>query len=554
MKKFFIVLLLILLLACPAFADDLADIRDSGVLRFGVSPDHFPFVFYDKNDDLTGIDIKLMEEIAALMDVELDIYEMSADSLVDSLLIGQVDVIGGAFSKTEARKEKIDFTKIYYSTGAVFVSRSGTKLTEPLQAESFTGYRIGVQKETGFEEWLTTDFLEKETVTRKDIYSYASVDDAMKALNKGKIDMVMMDANVYLSSYEDDSDYLSWQYGSAEDSFAFGVRKSTVTKAEQRARKTTDLKTEIDRHLSALLTDGTAQEIANKFFNNEYEEEQTVIQWSGKKPTPAAVIVPVSTAIPSPTPMPTATTVVLPTIAPIIPATSVPTAVPVIPTATVGQCSYSYSYVSDVTIPDGQQIDPGSYFTKTWRIKNTGTCTWTPDFTLSFSSGTQMGGVNTKMPKYVYPGETVDISITMIAPVYSGIYQGNWQLKTPLGYSIGTPIWVKITVPGSNYPTATPEVYYYSSEVQQPVKPEILWYYPNFYSQNSGECVNVYWGLARFSTAEITVDGTSVYFGGDEAHFIQICDEVQAVGQHYIKLCAYAVGGTTCETLLYTTK
>ena len=548
MRKIILGLLLVLLLTCSVSADDMTDIRESGVLRLGVSSDRYPFVFYDKNDDLTGIDIRLMEEIAGLMDVDLDIYEMSPESLMDSLLIGQIDVIGGAFSKTAARKEKIDFTKIYYSTGAVFVSRAKTKLAEPLKAESFSGYRIGVQKETGFEEWLTTEFLEKETITRKDIYSYSSIDDAMKALNKGKIDLVLMDANVYLSSYGDDSDYLSWQYGSAEDSFAFGVRKSTATKAEQRARKTTDLKTEIDRHLSALLTDGTAQEIANKFFDNEYEEEQTVIQWSGKNPTPAAVIIPVSTAIPTPT------TVTLPTIAPIIPATPLPTAIPVLPTATSGQCSYAFSYVADVTIPDGQQIDPGSYFTKTWRIKNTGTCTWTTDFTLSFVSGSLMNGATTKLPKYVYPGETVDISITMIAPLNSGTYQGNWQLKTPLGYSIGTPIWVKITVPGSNYPTATPEVYYYSSDVQQAVKPEILWYYPNFYTQNSGQCVNVYWGLARFSTFEITVDGNEVYFGSEESGYTQICSEVQAVGQHYIKLCAYTAGGTTCETLLYTTK
>ena len=547
MKKVLLGLLLILLLAGSVHADDLTNIRDSGVLRFGVSPECFPFVFYDKNDDLTGIDIRLMEEIADLMEVDLEIYEMSADSLIDSLLIDQVDVIGGAFSKTSARKEKIDFTKIYYSTGAVFVSRSDTELPEPLKAESFSGFKIGVQKETGFEEWLTTEFIEKETVTRKDIFSYASIEDAMKALNKGKIDLILMDANVYLSSYEDDSDYRTWQYGSAEDSFAFGVRKNTMTKAEQRARKITDLKTEIDRHLSALLTDGTAQEIANKFFNNEYEEEQTVIQWSGKKPTPAAVIVPVSTAIPTPT------TVTLPTIAPIFPATPLPTAFVQLPTATPAQCSYSFSYVADLTIPDGQQIDPGSYFTKTWRIKNTGTCTWTTDFTLSFASGSQMNGMTTKLPKYVYPGETVDISITMIAPLTSGTYQGNWQLKTPLGYSIGTPIWVKITVPGTNYPTATPEVYYYSSDVQQAVKPEILWYYPNFYTQKSGQCVNVYWGLAKFSTAEVTVDGTEVYFGSDESHYIQICSEVQAVGQHYIKLCAYAAGGTTCETLLYTT-
>ena len=90
MKKIAVALLLILLLAFPVIADDLADVKEAGVLRFGVSPDQFPFVFYDKNDDLTGIDIRLMEAIADLMEVDLDIYEMSAETLIDSLLIGQV--------------------------------------------------------------------------------------------------------------------------------------------------------------------------------------------------------------------------------------------------------------------------------------------------------------------------------------------------------------------------------------------------------------------------------------------------------------------------------
>ena len=60
MRKVFLALLLILLLTCSASANDLENVRGSGVLRFGVSPECFPFVFYDKNDDLTGIDIRLM--------------------------------------------------------------------------------------------------------------------------------------------------------------------------------------------------------------------------------------------------------------------------------------------------------------------------------------------------------------------------------------------------------------------------------------------------------------------------------------------------------------
>lgn len=537
MKRIILAVFLVLLAALTANADDLADIKDAGVLRFGVSPENFPFAFFDKNDDLTGIDVKLMEKIAERMDVDLDVYEISSDDLIDSLQIGQVDVIGGAFSKTKERKELLDFSKIYYSAEAVFVSKDDLKMTEPLTADSFTGLKIGVQKDSGFEEWLNSELMEKGIIERKNIFRYSSVSDAMKALNKGRIDLVMMDSNVYLSSYQETPDHSDWQYGSPEDSFAFGVRKNPETEAESRTRKAADLKSEIDKYLSELLKDGTAQKIADSFFTGEYEDTQPLIRWQGKQAISGGDVIPASTAIStvSAGPLPTAT------------------AKPVSATPVPEKCTYNMTYVADVTVPDGQQFSPGTYFTKTWRIKNSGTCTWTTNFTFDFVSGSQMNGWGQHLPKTVYPGDTVDISIDMTAPYNPGSYQGNWQLKDPLGYGIGTPIWVKIIVPGSSAPTAIPYSDYDTSPVQQSVKPVLLWYYPNFYTQKSGQCVNVYWGLDKFSTMEIRVDGTEVYYGTDESGYTQICNEVYSVGQHNIELCAYAAGGTTCETLLYTT-
>ena len=49
------------------------------------------------------------------------------------------------------------------------------------------------------------------------------------------------------------------------------------------------------------------------------------------------------------------------------------------------------AFVKDVTIPDGTQLSAGEVFTKTWRLQNRGTCTWTPDYMLVYTSGDQMG-------------------------------------------------------------------------------------------------------------------------------------------------------------------
>src|SRR5512140_2447803 len=65
-----------------------------------------------------------------------------------------------------------------------------------------------------------------------------------------------------------------------------------------------------------------------------------------------------------------------------IPATSTPippTNTPV-PTA-VSFCDW-VKFIKDVTIPDGTQLSVNEVFTKTWRLQNRGTCTWTPDYML----------------------------------------------------------------------------------------------------------------------------------------------------------------------------
>jgi hypothetical protein len=104
----------------------------------------------------------------------------------------------------------------------------------------------------------------------------------------------------------------------------------------------------------------------------------------------------------------------------------------------VTYCDWA-SFVKDVTIPDGTTLLPGETFTKVWRLKNRGTCTWTPDYMLVFSSGSQMGGTTAiRLPGYVAPGQTIDISVTLTAPSTNGSYTGYWMLRNSSGALFGT--------------------------------------------------------------------------------------------------------------------
>ncbi len=112
----------------------------------------------------------------------------------------------------------------------------------------------------------------------------------------------------------------------------------------------------------------------------------------------------------------------------------------VVETATsVGICD-SVFFVTDVTIPDGTQINAGDIFTKTWRLRNAGTCTWTADYDLVFDDGDAMDGpASQALAGDVAPGEEVDLSVVLTAPAAAGDYLGNWQLRNASGVVFGLP-------------------------------------------------------------------------------------------------------------------
>ena len=116
-------------------------------------------------------------------------------------------------------------------------------------------------------------------------------------------------------------------------------------------------------------------------------------------------------------------------------------------------------FVADITVPDGTVFGPGEAFAKTWRLKNTGTSTWTPAYSLVFFSGNQMGGAAASpLPGNIPPGETADISINLTAPNTAGNYLGFWMLRNPsqrnfgVGPSSDQPFYIEINVQGSGTP------------------------------------------------------------------------------------------------------
>ena len=94
---------------------------------------------------------------------------------------------------------------------------------------------------------------------------------------------------------------------------------------------------------------------------------------------------------------------------------------------------------------------------KTWRVTNSGSCTWNSGYKFVFMDGDVLGGAYVyPFPGVAAPGQTVDIPIQLYAPQDNGTYTGNWEIQAPDGTIFGVgqysvPLSVSIVV-GSGTP------------------------------------------------------------------------------------------------------
>ncbi len=140
----------------------------------------------------------------------------------------------------------------------------------------------------------------------------------------------------------------------------------------------------------------------------------------------------------------TATAKPLPTKTQAAPATpNVPTAASTVPagnpTSALPPAAEKYELVTQDPL-DNFQVPAGLPFKVTWTIKNTGTTTWTKDFTLVFFVGERMGAGLPNSYTFtaeVKPGESYNAVADFISPANKGTYMSWWKFKNKDGQNFG---------------------------------------------------------------------------------------------------------------------
>jgi polar amino acid transport system substrate-binding protein len=372
----------------------------------GISPDYPPFAYVDQNFAIQGYDLALIQEVGKRLNLPLDIRNMAFDGLVNSLILGQIDIAAAAISITPERDKVIDFTNVYYVGEDAVLARNDST-TQITKGTDLASYRVGVQKGSSYEEWITTNLVKPGLMPPQYLITYQTPEDAIKALlaSNPEIDLVMLDAQP--------ADLLTTTQpvkvlirGLDPQRFAIAIPHNAPI-----------LQAKLNQVLADMQNDGTLNSLAQNYLN-----------------------------IANPEPLPTRE------------ATTQP--------EPLSGCLDSMKYIQDLNYPDSNMtspapFQPGATIQKGWRIQNSGTCTWDSNYALVYVGAnppnSPIGGNPVSIQGQVAPGQTYDVYATIVAPPQPDRYQSIWNLRNPKGQYFGDRLWIGFDVVSQSTPTAAPQ-------------------------------------------------------------------------------------------------
>lgn len=224
-------------------ATDLKTVTE-GVLTMSTNAAFPPYESTDDSGNVVGIDADIAAAIAEKLDLKLQIDDMDFDGALAAPQSGKSDIVMAGVTVNEDRLLTLDFTESYATGVQVVIVPEGSDVT----LDNLGEQQIGTQRGTTGYIYCTDDYGEDHVVAYDDAIA------AVKALNNGQIDCVVIDsapaqelvkANPGLTIL--DTEYVTEDY-------AIGVAKGN-----------TALLDAVNGALKELVEDGTVQSIIDKY-------------------------------------------------------------------------------------------------------------------------------------------------------------------------------------------------------------------------------------------------------------------------------------------------
>ncbi|MGH7864587.1 MAG: ABC transporter permease subunit [Candidatus Binataceae bacterium] len=191
--------------ASATSADQLADVRQQGALRWGGDQEGGGPYVYPRSDDpnrVTGFEVELADRLANFLGVKAQFTQGDWDKLPDMLRTRKVDVIINGYELTRERIGIMDATVPYYLYQLQLMSRKSDRAHVTWQSFKHSvdraPARIGVLTGSAAETYMRKFCNDTATHARAacDVIDYDGNTDTMREVETGKLDGTLVDTPI----------------------------------------------------------------------------------------------------------------------------------------------------------------------------------------------------------------------------------------------------------------------------------------------------------------------------------------------------------------------
>lgn len=234
-----------------------AEAADSGSspLTVGLDDTFAPMGFRDNTGEIIGFDIDLANEVSERIGKNITFQSIDWAMKETELNAGNIDLIWNGYTITDERAEKVAFTEPYMENSQIIVVLADSDIQTK---NDLAGKTVSAQQSSSAVDAIMADESGiMEQFNNGEIIQYPSNNDVFNDLASGRSDAIVVDETMgrYYMKQNDDIDYRVLEETFGEEQYAIGLRKED-----------TKLKEQIDQAMTEIETDGTYEDIYQKWF------------------------------------------------------------------------------------------------------------------------------------------------------------------------------------------------------------------------------------------------------------------------------------------------
>ena len=234
--------------ATVSMADEMAKIKDAGVMRIAMSGAYPPFNFVNDSNEVVGFDPAIGAEIGKRMGIEVEIVTTAWDGIIGGLLANKYDAIVGSMSITAERQEVVEFVGPYYTTKRAIFAKPGGITTAAELGDAKVGLTLGETHEAWAREM------------GYDVRTYKGLPELLLELENGRVDVIVNDSIAAILAMKETGQQYVMITDLETEEFGAGI---AIRKGNP------ELAAAMQTALDAMMADGTYLEIANKWVGGD---------------------------------------------------------------------------------------------------------------------------------------------------------------------------------------------------------------------------------------------------------------------------------------------